>query len=347
MREGGSRSQMDFGTYFHDLLENLSRNPQYTASDIIAMTQPKVRKRCPNLPPELKQVCEVVFNRYAWYFQDCDYQYLDPEAVFKVPFKVPGYRTITLRGRFDDIIQRPDGTLWIQENKTKERINTEQLVACIPFNLQTMLYAVAAEIKYGKRVSGIVYNVIRKPTNRPSKVKMNAEELEAYKKANPKSSAKTRTETQEEFLERLDSEIAKDPGHFFMRWESPLSERHLNIWKSHTLIPILISLIQWWESIKHDPFSPWELRGQNGNVLYEPNLENLKLFKAVGKGELTEDAARELMTSPYANPHHWQRPFGVYDSLTNGVGDFYEVIALGRRNGVTTGNNPFQELVEE
>ena len=328
MREGGSRDQMDFGTYFHDLLENYSRNPNHSAEAIILMTQKSVNSRCPNLSHELRQVCETIFNRYVWYFSETKYHYVDQEAVFDVNYAVPGYRTIRLRGRFDEIILRPDGTIWIQENKTKEKINAEQLVSTIPLNLQTMLYAVAAQLHYGKKVSGIVYNVIRKPTSKPSKVKMNKAELEAWKAENPKSKALQRQETQFEFLERLDNDIESRPEHYFLRWEYGLTDSKLELWRKHVLDPILISLIQWWESVKHDPFSPWEERDEKGNLVQIPDTN--------GKGHLI----------PLPNPHHWQRPFGVYDSMTNSVGDFYEVLALGKRTNVTVNNIPFQELQE-
>lgn len=346
MREKGSRDQMDFGTYFHDLLENYAKHNDYSAIDIIKITQPAVNKRCPNLSQELRHVCEVIFNRYVWYFSDCDYKYMDQEAVFAVEYKVPGYRSITLRGRLDEVIHRPDGTIWIQENKTKERINSEQLVACIPNNLQTMLYAVAAQEHYGKRVSGIVYNVIRKPKNKPSSRKMTPEELAVYLQENPKSKAKTRPETLNEFLERLDNLIEEDPKHFFMRWEFKLSPNHLDKWKKYTLDPVLISLIQWWESVKHDPFSPWEDRDAKGKVKFcqQEKQAGPKGKKHLVVSPLVDEEGNKI---PLPNPHHWQRPFGVYDALTLSNGDFYDYLVLGRDNTITRGNTPFQELQEE
>ena len=46
------------------------------------------------------------------------------------------------------------------------------------------------------------------------------------------------------------------------------------------------------------------------------------------------------------NDLHWMRPFGVYDPMTTGVGDFFDLITRNRRLGTTSGNKVFTELPE-
>lgn len=285
-REKGDIVSRDFGTYFHDLLECHAKYPNISFAAIVAKVNKKKRKT--ELSYTDKQIAVGVFEHYINHFSDCQYKYFKQEEVFKVPYDVPGKRKILLRGRFDGIIKRPDGTLWIQENKTKQRISPEVLEATIPYNLQTMMYAIAAQIKYKKKVTGIVYNVIRRPGHRQKK-----------------------GESIEDFVTRIKSEIEKDPYYYFYRWEYPLSEIALETWKKKTFNPLLTSLIQWWESVKNDPFSPWE---------DEKGLPN---------------------------PHHWQRPFGVYDSLTAGKGDYFDLMVRGYDKDVTKGNKPFEELIDD
>lgn len=312
MRDKGSKFAMDFGTYFHALLEIHAKYPNLDANGILrhyAAKRNTFARRKSYKPDSLSQedrdIGNVLLNRYLWWFKDTKYKYIKQEDVFAVPYHVPGYRSIILRGRFDEIIERPDGTIWIQENKTKGKIDEFAISNTLPFNLQTMMYVVAAELKYKRTVSGIVYNVIRTPSHRKGK----------------------QDATYADFLERLDGIIAADPKHFFLRIEHPVTSSHMDRWKKYTFNPLLISLIQWWESVKHDPFSPWVARNEKGDPITHVNL----------------DTGEEL---PLANPHHWMRPFGVFDNLTIGTGDFYEVVCQNRRNNVTLNNKPFQELID-
>lgn len=277
-----SKAQMDFGTYFHKCLELKAKHPNKTPDSIFKLVKHKL--------PELDMtVAKIVFRNYYDYYHDDTFKYHDQEAKFDVPYTIPGGPKFRLRGRFDEIIMLEDRTLMIQENKTKERINEEQLGLTIPFNLQTMFYAIAASIHYKKPVSAILYNVIRKPKNEP---------------------LKSKKETLAQFAVRLDKEIRDNPRYYFIRWDYTISDAEMAKWKNYTFHPILLQLRQWWESIKHDPFSPW------------------------------------LDVNGILNPHHYQRPFGVYDSLTTGTGDFFNLITRKSRVGLTENNIPFQELID-
>lgn len=290
LREFGTKTAMDFGSAFHDLLEIASKHPHKTPEAVITHYRRSKKSKRVSLQDKDMLLCFLLFERYCWFFSETTYRYLDQEAVFRVPYKIRGYRSVDLRGRFDGIIQRDDGSIWIEEHKTKGQVNTDQLDATIPYNLQTMLYAVAAEKHYKRPVSGIVYNVIRVPGQKQGK-----------------------NETVMELLERIDEEIIKNPKYYFYRWQLPIDRAHMDRWKRMTFDPLIISVIQWWESVKNDPFSPWEIENDQGEAV--------------------------------PNPHHWQRPFGVYDSLTNGVGDYFNLLTRNVSVGITKDNKPFQELL--
>lgn len=286
--EGSAKENMDFGTYFHELIELHAQHPTLSPSGVI-------RKAVKGtlLKPDTKATADTLFKKYCWWYSESRYEYFSQEDEFRVPYTLPNGRIVHLVGKTDEIPWSPEqpNTLWIQENKTKEKVNVHKIESGVPYDLQTMMYAICVELKYQMPVTGIVYNVIRKPTHRPKK--------------DPKTK---KMETQAQFQKRLGEEIENNPKHFFMRWEMLLTKKHMDRFKRNVFDPHLMQLVEWWDSIKHDPFSPWVRQDGTPNV------------------------------------HHWERPFGVYEPMTNGLGPFFDLITRNRRLGVTKGNEPFREL---
>lgn len=290
MREaGGGKYAKEWGTYFHNLIELHAQHPNLSPQGIIRRA-----KRVP-MPTDEKRIADIVFTQYMEHFAECDYEYYAQEQEFRVPYSLPNGKKLYLVGKTDEIIKRPDGSLWIQENKTKEKINEYKIESGLISDLQTMMYAVCVEILFKRPVTGVVYNVIRKPSIRPKTVKAT-------------KTTKARKESTVEFNQRLVDEIQNNPYHYFKRWELVFPPGHMEQWKRRSFDPILLDLYKWWESIKHDPFSPWE----------------------------TKDG------SP--NEHHWIKPFGVYDSMTTGTGDFFDYLTRGISVGISVGNECFPEL---
>lgn len=282
-------NSMRFGTYFHKLLEVQAKNPRLSSASVISRTA-KNKRTLASISPLDRGIANMIFEEYSLWFADSRYSYIDSETVFDVYYRIPGMPKTRLVGKLDQIIRWNDaaGSLWLQENKTKEYIQEGLLDATIPFNLQTLMYSVAAELHYKKPIKGVVYNVIRKPKHRQKQ-----------------------GETDEEFIERIRQEIKKDEKHFFHRWEYPLSRSRYDEFRHKTFNPLLRQLHNWWRSIEKNPFDPWV--DQNG----------------------------------LPNPEHYQRPFGVYDSMTNGEGDFFDLITRNNRIGITENNDPFPELKDE
>ena len=133
--ESSSRGSMDFGTYFHELLELHAKYPNLSANAVIQ----KAKKH-----PErtLKIQAETVFFAYCAWYSENRYSYHDQECEFKINYKLPNGKNIRLVGKSDEIINSPnnDGTLWIQENKTKENINEYKIESSIPWDLQSLMY---------------------------------------------------------------------------------------------------------------------------------------------------------------------------------------------------------------
>lgn len=105
-------------------------------------------------------------------------------------------------------------------------------------------------------------------------------------------------ETASDFLTRLRDDIDKRADTYFYRHTTELSPAMMNNFLGQILYPQLEQLCMWWESIRHSPFDPWQL--PDGS----------------------------------ANPHHWIRPFGVFDSFKYGKGDYFDKIVMGSNIGL-------------
>lgn len=307
-KQSGSRQEtMDWGSYFHKMLELHAKKPERSADSII-----RSASRSISLSKEARDKANLMFRAYLWWYTESKYTYYDAEIEFRIPYILPNGRKIYLVGKTDELLWNPrekvQRSLWVQENKTMEKIQETKIEANVIHDLQSMMYVVCMGLLTKKPITGIVYNVIRQPTQVPSRVDMNKAELEKWKQKHPKSTAKTRQETWPECLDRIDADIEKRPGHYFKRWEIPLTQAYIDEWRRTTFDPLLTQICMWWDSVKHDPFSPWTL--ENGE----------------------------------RNPHHFQRPFGVFDPMTLGKGDYFDYITRGLTVDVTVGNPPFEEL---
>jgi len=118
-------------------------------------------------------------------------------------------------------------------------------------------------------------------------------------------------ETERDFLNRLHDDISSNPEHYFKRYEIELVKQDINNFVRQTLDPLLHQVVLWWESIKSDPFNPWVSR--DGEV----------------------------------NPHHWTRPFGIFDAMTIGKGDYFEYVTSGSTVGLERIETVFPELEGE
>jgi len=118
-------------------------------------------------------------------------------------------------------------------------------------------------------------------------------------------------ETDSEFCKRVREDITDRPDHYFVRHQVEFAKNDVSNFVKYTLRPLMEGLVVWWESIKHDPFNPWTL--SNGSV----------------------------------NPHHYLRPFGIYDPMSNGKGEYFDYVTRGSRVGLVEVDTLFPELAED
>ncbi len=287
MRETTDRQDnLNFGTYFHKLLEISAKDQRCSANKVIEKVT-RSKSSIAKIKMVDRLMANMIYQEYVNHFQGETHRYFDTETKFDVKYALSGVGSIRLVGKMDQTIINSDRTLKIQENKTAEKIKDALLGLTIPHNLQTMMYAICAESHFKRPVTGVLYNVIRKPT---------------YKQGNL---------SDEEHVERVRQELLKDPARFFYRWNYDFTPNSIKEFKQFTFDPILRDFYLWWKSIESNPLDPWV--DQNGQP----------------------------------NSRHYRRPFGVYDSLTNGEGDFFNAITRNSMAGITFGNEPFSELKED
>jgi hypothetical protein len=219
------------------------------------------------------KVVKTVLKEYVKYWEDYDksFNYIYQEYSFKVDHTTPSGMVVPLRGRWDAVYEQADG-IWLMENKTKSRVDEEAILASLPFDLQTMLYVHALQKHTERDVSGILYNVIRRPLLRQKK-----------------------KETSSEYLLRIQDDILTRPEHYFMRWKVDLVAQDVVDWVARSFDPILEQVACWWESIKADPFEPW------GSPLHYSNPKALftmygrsRYFNLITRGS-TEGLYQRLM----------------------------------------------------
>ncbi len=266
-REVSGTEALDFGNYFHSLLQYGCRK-EIQLPALKAWFFKNVGTEIDDR--ELAMVTWLMFTFYhaRWEGNSLKRDYFASEESFRFTIKLPSGRSVILKGRYDQLY-RENGRIWIQENKTKSRYNEDVIAQTLFMDLQTMIYALAIRKTMNVDPEGVLYNVIRKPGIR-RKVR----------------------EPIQEYLDRLNKDVKSQESHYFSRIRNRILPGDIDSFCKTILYPILEQMCIWWESIKADPFQPWTL--PDGS----------------------------------ANPHHFLKPFGVFDEFSNGRGPFYNLVAL-------------------
>lgn len=254
-------------------------------------------------------------------YYDREFHYLEHEATFDVPHTLPSGRVIRLRGKRDaGFINPMTGKVWTQENKTKGNIDAEGLQTTLHKDLQTMIYSYTFSQEKREDPEGVLYNVIRRPGLKPGK-----------------------QESVIGFIERVAHDISKRPNWYFMRWNVEFDAGDIQRWVHRTLNPLLETVAQWWDSIKHNPFEPWTTP-KNHAASRCTGCD--KIFDYIYHDHPCPNGCdTTLQQVMVPNPYHFERPFGVYDSQQFSTrGEFYEPLTRGNFYGYYKRSVPFPEL---
>jgi hypothetical protein len=298
------KEAMEYGSIFHKLIEEGARmGAAFSILKLhkLAREYAQAKKFDPTSDLLMKIALAQYEEYHKWQADLPKYKYIAQEPVFAEEYTLPATswnpcpeinisipRTpIILRGRIDEVIDL-NGKLYLQENKTKSRIDVAFIQDTIPENLQVMFYAVAAALKYGRSVHGFIYNIIRKPG-----IRQRVKEPDTI------------------YIDRIRTEIQKDPNYYFYRFAYTFPPGAVAKWEKQELIPILYQIYLWWRSIEKNPMQPWE--DAEGNP----------------------------------NPFHGRKPFGIYDPMVLGKGDYFDLLIYNRKHDLVVDHEMFVELKDD
>jgi hypothetical protein len=119
----------------------------------------------------LSAMAEGVWPQYCrhWHKDFTTVKWLELEGVFDEVWE----HEHRLRGMRDGVIERRDGLWWL-ETKTKGQWSQDTLERTLGINFQNLYYILAGELAAerlgtGKRVRGVLYNIVRRPQIKPGK----------------------------------------------------------------------------------------------------------------------------------------------------------------------------------
>ena len=303
------RSTMEFGNMWHVCEEALAAKRRW--EDDLRRYGSELVKKYQSDQEEVQKwynICKTQFPVYVDYWsRHPDVKHRTPllqEETFHVAYRLPSGRIVYLRGKWDsvDLIGKgKDAGVFLQENKTKSRIDVVELSRQVTYDLQTMMYLVALN-EYqsinsfhdnvgGKNpVRGIRYNVVRRDCpirqHKPSK-------------SNPQG------ETAERFYDRLrDDYFRAEPEQWFQRLKIDVTPSDVQRFRRETLDPILEQLCDWYEWVAEGPI---EFAG--------------RLLERIQRG--------------YEPAPHWRHPFGCVNTIDEyGASDLDEFLTTGSTVGL-------------
>lgn len=315
--------RLEFGNLWHVMEAALASgdglNPDAVlsaAEEFLGKCAAALAARYPHDRPavtELYAIVAAMFPEYVGHWRNHpDVRGYEPvpgysERTFDVPYRLPSGRTVRLRGRWDSVgLVRPNGgkvaRVWIQENKSKSEIDREAVERQLTCDLQTMLYVVALREEMrgpfwrgagaprpwrGAPLAGVRYNVVKRPRQYQGK-----------------------KESADEFIARLRGIVTGSPDEFFARWNVPIDDRDVQIFRETCLDPVLENLCNWW---------------------------------MVQTGALAGTQDRQDYLVNFG--HHYRFPFGVYNvTLEGGYSDLDERLRTGSEHGLRRVTDLFPEL---
>lgn len=335
--EGFNRS-LEFGNLWHEAEEAYCRTRDLSAAEAAIHTYAaKLRAEYPGQDDEISQwsmIARYQFPEYVTFWKGHALEKrrtpIWEEQTFAVPYTLPSGRVVFLRGKFDAVVLFGKRDVYLQENKTKGTIDEEGITKTVDRNLQSMLYQIALrqyvhashprdkgtvdghrwdyppETLMRGTIKGTLYNVVRRPLSDRYAIK------------------RRKDETLKSFCRRAGEFVVKEnPEHYFKRWQVMLSTADIDRFRQRTFDPMLEQLCDWWESIEGHPFDPW----QRYSVMDDRGKPTRK-YRPVG-----------------INPHHYQTPWGCYNSLASGWrGSYFTYLTTGSRIGLDTVDTLFPEL---
>jgi CRISPR/Cas system-associated exonuclease Cas4 (RecB family) len=308
MKEPTFEPVIEYGQMWHILEEDYSKNKKASFKSLMLYCSELCRKYPTQQFEIIKwmNVVKVQYPIYVEYWKEhSDEKKRKPilqEQVFSQEYELPSQRKVLIRGKIDAADEIGD-EFWMQENKSKGTINEERIHKTLLFDLQTMTYLICLELMSERKVSGVRYNVIKRPLSggkgsiRRHKAKKNKPE-----------------ETWEEFYSRLGEVIQENEDEFFLRLKVHVDRKDVEQFKLQFLNPVLENILddyEWWEwccKNAGDPFN-YLLRVKNFPTHRKRHIRMPYMFRPVMEGWDT-DTDEYLSTGNLMGLHRSETLFG-------------------------------------
>lgn len=344
--ETGFNLPIVYGDAFHNALEAyaMGRNPATKAGERIKDTFHKEALAYPRETDKIgywSKICYDQFLAYAdvWAEEDATFDSFMEEQSFCEEYTLPDGRKIKQRGKWDmGIVSKGDRTRtrYLKEHKIKGEIDAYNLTRTLAQNFQVMYYLPPLYAKMDRegspRPQGVLYNVIQRPL---AGRKHSIVQKKGRKVKNKKTGVLELkgAETTSMFQSRLAGLYKQHPDDFFYRWKVSISEEEVERFRIETLDPLLTQMCNWWDSIQGDPFDPWNKDSTKTVQGYEPYAHDGNTHPTF------------LEPTRVPNPHHYRRPFGIFDKMAKGLtGDYQEYLTTGDKSSLRKITTVFPEL---
>jgi hypothetical protein len=171
---------------------------------------------------------EGVLPKYFkyWYKDFSELKWELVEGMFKIPISLQDreenkYKTF-IRGKIDGSFRLKKGGPWLFETKTKSRIDEEILSDILPYDMQANIYLSALKRLGKESPSGLLYNIIRRPSLRQRK-----------------------SESIKSFADRVAEDVSLRPDWYFVRMEMSIDKEEI-IRFEHELEDLITDFLMWW-----------------------------------------------------------------------------------------------------
>lgn len=294
LSQKGVRQPLVIGDAFHHLLESSATSKSsgrflnkysenwYRETNATRQEQSEFDK---NLA-----LVETMHHYYLkwWAIQESKYVWVAKEKTFREDVFVPGLpedypplkAIVSIRGKWDGLFRTSKkGGLWLQETKTKSRIDEAGMITKLMHDIQTWLYVYAANHHYKEPIAGVLYNVARVPQLRQGA-----------------------SEPWAKFLARVKKDIESRPQFYFMRWRVEFEKGDMHRWAMRFLFPTLRRIVLWNNSIKD-----WENPWQSPYHFYNPDAFDSRFN--------TKSEFFEIICNPRASRFRYYRRSKAYPEL--------------------------------
>ncbi len=316
-------STIVFGNLWHEAEEALAAKKSWKTA--LMQYYGKCIAEYPDDQKELIKwfnIVKMLFSVYVSFWKDHeDVKNREPlyqEEVLREALRLPSGRKIILTGKVDAADWIGKGSkkkIFLQENKTRGKIDFERVTGELPNTLQPMMYCKMLQLRGDrtkefnpKIVSGVRYNIVRRPFSFGCKYNFRQKKgREVWNDAKTKKIRRGQ-ETEKQFYERIQEAVEADPSYWFMRWKVNLIKQDFEKFNSQVLYPLLENVCDWWDFMQSSSFAdPFESSGSNGL--------------------------------------HMRTPFGIYNPIREGwEGSYYEYLRTGSTDGLVSVPTLFPEL---